>query len=146
MTFGESSRGTSNYQTSQSPRERSDQLLKYGQDRRLVDRVLVPCYACSVGMYNVSRSCLVESRIVRQVKVSAKGWVVIPAALRRRYGLTPGTIVNIEDAGGKIVISPKEEASYKRARGMLPAEPSLTAELLAERARDREREEARIRS
>jgi uncharacterized protein (DUF433 family) len=37
------------------------------------------------------------------------------------------------------------EGAYKEARGMLPAEPSLTADLLAERARDLEREEAEIR-
>lgn len=83
---------------------------------------------------------------IMQAKVSAKGWIVIPAALRRRYGLTPGTIVNVEDTGEKIVISPKRQASYKKARGMLVGETSLAAELLAERGKDLEREEARIRA
>jgi AbrB family looped-hinge helix DNA binding protein len=85
-----------------------------------------------------------RSGTVRQAKVSAKGWIVIPAALRRRYGLTPGTIVNVEDRDGEIVISPRQ-AAYKGARGMLPAEPSLTAELLAARAKDLEHEEAKVR-
>ena len=85
-----------------------------------------------------------DPRTIRQAKVSAKGWIVIPSALRRRYGLTPGTIVNVEDRDGEIVISPRQ-AAYKEARGMLPAEPSLTAELLAERAKDLEREEASVR-
>lgn len=83
---------------------------------------------------------------VMQAKVSAKGWIVIPAALRRRYGLTPGTTVNVEDTGEKIVIYPKRQASYKGARGMLAGGPSLAAELLAERVKDLEREEARIRT
>ena len=87
-----------------------------------------------------------EPTTIRQAKVSTKGWVVIPAAMRRRYGLAPGTIVNIKDDGDKIIITPWPEASYKKARGMLPAEPSLTAELLAERTKDREREEAKIRA
>jgi AbrB family looped-hinge helix DNA binding protein len=95
--------------------------------------------------YNVLRSLQMESQITRQVKVSAKGWIVIPAPLRRRYGLTPGTIVNIEDAEGKLILYPQQGAPYKRARGMLPAEPSLAAELLADRAKDLEREETSIR-
>ena len=86
-----------------------------------------------------------EARTIRQAKISAKGWIVIPAALRRRYGLTPGTIVNVEDRDGEIVISTRQDA-YKEARGMLPAKPSLTADLLAERAKDRDREEAKIRA
>jgi AbrB family looped-hinge helix DNA binding protein len=85
-----------------------------------------------------------DAGTVRQAKVSAKGWIVIPAVLRRRYGLTPGTIVNVEDRDGEIVISP-QQAAYKEARGMLPTEPSLTTELLAERAKDLEREEAKLR-
>ena len=87
-----------------------------------------------------------ERPIVMEAKVSAKGWIVIPAALRRRYGLTPGTVVNVEDTGEKIVISPKHKAAYKKARGMLAGGPSLATELLAERARDLEREEAKIRA
>jgi AbrB family looped-hinge helix DNA binding protein len=85
-----------------------------------------------------------DPRTIRQAKVSAKGWIVIPAALRRRYGLAPGTIVNVEDRDGEIVISPRR-AAYKEARGMLPKEPSLTTELLADRAKDLEREEAKLR-
>jgi AbrB family looped-hinge helix DNA binding protein len=81
----------------------------------------------------------------RQAKISAKGWVVIPAALRRRYGLTPGTTVRFDEVDGKLVIS-KPEPSFREARGMLPPRPSLTKELLAERARDREREESKVRS
>jgi AbrB family looped-hinge helix DNA binding protein len=81
------------------------------------------------------------SRKARQAKISAKGWVVIPAALRRRYGLTPGTTVRFEEIDGKLAIS-RLESSFQEARGMLPAQPSLTEELLTERARDRGREEA----
>lgn len=81
----------------------------------------------------------------RQTKISSEGRVVIPAALRRRYGLTPGTIVQFDEVDGKLVIS-KPELSFRECRGMLPAEPSLTEELLAERAKDREREEAKMRA
>ena len=86
-----------------------------------------------------------EAHTVRQAKVSAKGWIVIPAALRRRYGLLPGTVVNIEDRDGEIVISMRQDA-YKEARGMFPAQPSLLEDLLTERAKEREREDAKIRA
>lgn len=75
-----------------------------------------------------------ETLGIRQAKISAKGWVVIPAALRRRYGLTPGTIVNIADVGDRLEIYPQQKGVYKKARGMLPAQPSLTEELMAEHA------------
>lgn len=83
-----------------------------------------------------------ESPNAVRVKVSAKGWVVIPAALRHRYGLTPGTIVSVEDAGDRIVIYPQQKGSYKKARGLLPAQPSLTEELAAEHAGELAREQA----
>jgi AbrB family looped-hinge helix DNA binding protein len=90
------------------------------------------------------RSADAEPSTVRQVTVSSKGSIVIPAALRRRYGLVPGSIVDVEDRNGEIVLSVR--IGYKEARGMLSAGPSLTADLLAERAKDREREEARLRT
>jgi AbrB family looped-hinge helix DNA binding protein len=38
--------------------------------------------------------------------ISAKGWVVIPAELRRKYHLTPGTKVEIVDNHGVLTIIP----------------------------------------
>ena len=83
---------------------------------------------------------------VMHAKVSAKGWVVIPAPLRRKYGIEPGTMVEIKDGDGKIVIFPGVKDPIEEGYGLLAGEPSLLEELLAERARDLEREEAKIRS
>ena len=88
---------------------------------------------------------MAEARVMR-AKVSAKGWVVIPAPLRRKYGIEPGTMVEIEDVDGKIVILPGVKDPIEEGYGLLAGEPSLLEELLAERARDLEREEAKIRS
>ena len=38
----------------------------------------------------------------RPAKLTEKGQVVIPAAIRARYGLTPGTQVEFVDEGGTI--------------------------------------------
>jgi AbrB family looped-hinge helix DNA binding protein len=83
--------------------------------------------------------------IALRAKVSAKGWVVIPAALRKKYGLNPGSTVEIMDAEGKIILFPGVEDPIEEAHGMLAEGPSLTQELLAERAQELGREEAKLR-
>jgi len=74
--------------------------------------------------------------------VSSKGWVVIPQELRRKYGLRPGSRVQVVDYGGSLAIVPVPEDPIATARGMLAGEPSGTRELLEERRREQEREDA----
>jgi len=52
-------------------------------------------------------------------KISNKGWVVIPAELRKKYNLTPGKGVHIVDYGGVIAIVPAFEDPILQAAGML---------------------------
>lgn len=73
--------------------------------------------------------------------VSAKGWVVIPKALRQKYGLKAGSKVRFVEYLGSIHIVPIPDDPIKALRGMFAGGPSMTAELLAERQRDNEREE-----
>ena len=75
--------------------------------------------------------------------VSKKGWVVIPAPLRKRFGLTPGTVVEFREEEGKILILPRTEDSVKELYGQLAGKISLTDALLESRAREREKEEIR---
>ena len=74
-------------------------------------------------------------------KVSAKGWVVIPKDLREKYGLRGGARVQVVDYGNVLVLVPLPEDPVGALYGMLAGEPSLTEELLAERERERGREE-----
>ena len=78
--------------------------------------------------------------------ISNKGWVVIPAELRKKYNLTPGTEVIIVDYGGVLSIIPAMRDPIKQGRGLLKDLPSLTDDLLKERAQERAREGARARS
>jgi len=80
-----------------------------------------------------------------RVRVSSKGWVVIPAPLRKKYGIEPGSTVEIVDAGGKIIVFPTMRDPIGETRGMLAGGESLTQELLTERAKDLDREEAKVR-
>ena len=55
------------------------------------------------------------------VTVSQKGWVVIPAELRRRYGWKPGTRIHIVEYGGFISLHPvlknPEEEGWGSSKG-----------------------------
>jgi AbrB family looped-hinge helix DNA binding protein len=73
--------------------------------------------------------------------VSAKGWVVIPKPLREKYGLKKGMRVQVVDHGDVLVLVPLPPDPVKALHGMLKGGPPLTEELLAERARERTREE-----
>jgi AbrB family looped-hinge helix DNA binding protein len=53
-------------------------------------------------MYNVGRGSIM------QLTISSKGWVVIPADLRKKYGLKPGDAVNIVDYGGVLALVPAQ--------------------------------------
>jgi AbrB family looped-hinge helix DNA binding protein len=64
--------------------------------------------------------------------ISSKGWVVIPAELRRKYGLDPGSEVHFVDYGGVLAVIPALEDPIKQAAGMLKTEKRLTQILLAE--------------
>ena len=77
-------------------------------------------------------------------KVSAKGWVVIPAEIRARHGIRPGDIVQIVDYAGQIAIVPMHENPIQRGRGMFKGGPSLTQSLHDERDRDRAAEERNL--
>jgi len=69
--------------------------------------------------------------------VSNKGWVVIPAELRRKYGLKPGTEVRIVDYGGVLAIIPAMREPVRQAAGMLKTGEKITDVLLEEHRSER---------
>ena len=77
-------------------------------------------------------------------KVSSKGWVVIPAALRKRLKIKPGTIVEFQEAKGKIAIIPQTKNPVEELFGKWAGEKSLTQALLESRAEELRREEEKL--
>jgi AbrB family looped-hinge helix DNA binding protein len=76
--------------------------------------------------------------------MTSKGQIVVPAKLRRKYGLKPGTKVYFIERDSEILFQPVTREYIRSIHGMLSSETSVTEELLRERSKDREREEARL--
>jgi len=74
------------------------------------------------------------------IKVSQKGWVVIPAKIRKKYNLKPGDEVHVIDYGGVLSLIPASENPLEYAGGMLKGGSSLIEALMKERQQERARE------
>ena len=77
-------------------------------------------------------------------RVTSKGQLVVPSRLRRKYGIKPGTKICFIERANEIVFQPVTREYVRSVCGMLKSETSVTGELLKERARDKEREEANL--
>ncbi len=74
------------------------------------------------------------------VRLSQKGWVVIPAVLREKYGLKPGADIQVVDYGGVLTLVPALKNPVKDGAGMLKADDSLTQAIVEEHRQERKRE------
>jgi len=70
---------------------------------------------------------------------TVKGQIVIPATLRRKYGIKNGTKIIVTDSGDSITLKPVTEQYLKNLQGSLKGKGGLKV-LLEERRNDRERE------
>ncbi len=53
------------------------------------------------------------------LKIDGEGRIVIPAALRQKYNLTPGSSVEIVDYGGVLALAPQHDDPIAATAGML---------------------------
>ena len=73
-------------------------------------------------------------------KTTAKGHVIIPAALRKKYHIKKGTRVAItEGEGNVILIKPIPEDPIEASRGILKGKTSLIENLLTDRSEEAKR-------
>ena len=75
--------------------------------------------------------------------VTTKGQLVVPAAIRRRFGIRRGTQVRFIERGGEILFQPVTKEFIRSLQGSLRDEGPATPGLLRERAADRKRDEER---
>ena len=69
--------------------------------------------------------------------VSTKGQFVIPAEMRERLGIEPGTRIAVTLQGTRIVLEPVSEKLVDETRGILAGGPSLSRLLKEERSKDK---------
>ena len=74
-----------------------------------------------------------------ETKVTIKGQVVIPAALRRRLRIEPGTRFLVSEEDGKIILEPLFDNPIREGRGMLPTRGRVLKRLLEDRAEEAKR-------
>jgi len=70
---------------------------------------------------------------------TTKGQVVIPAPLRRKYGIKAGTKFIVRDDGEAIILKPVNEQYLKNLQGSLRGKGALKI-LMEERQKDNVRE------
>jgi AbrB family looped-hinge helix DNA binding protein len=82
------------------------------------------------------------SDILETSYVTTKGQLVIPARLRRRYGIKPGTKIRFVERDHEILFQPVTREYIRSLCGILRSETLVTEELLSDRRRERQREDS----
>jgi AbrB family looped-hinge helix DNA binding protein len=80
-----------------------------------------------------------EKAVNMETVVNAKGQIVVPASLRRKYGIKHGTKIIVTDIGDAIVLKPVTEQYLRTLQGSLKNKGGLRT-LLEERRKDKDRE------
>ena len=74
------------------------------------------------------------------VKASSKYQIAIPKQVRNKLHIKPGQKFVVSDKGGSVILTPVPEDPIEALYGYYKGAPSMTKELLEERARDLEHE------
>lgn len=70
------------------------------------------------------------------VTSTVKGQIVIPADLRKKYGIGKGTRVNVYEEDNKIVVEPLPVDPVGEGRGILKTQGRILKALMADRKRE----------
>ena len=76
------------------------------------------------------------------VRVSQKGYILIPKKLRERYGVKPGGKVQLVEDAERLIIKPVPDDPIEAACGFLEGDFSLTQDLLQEHQKELKNEKA----
>jgi AbrB family looped-hinge helix DNA binding protein len=70
--------------------------------------------------------------------VTTKGQIVIPARLRKKYGIKIGTKIQFEEEDGEIILLPLTEETIDKNIGFLGTKGKLLKKLIEEKKVERE--------
>jgi len=85
-----------------------------------------------------------ERNVMDSAYVTSKGQLVVPARIRRRFGIKPGTRINFVQEGDRIIFQPVTREYIESFCGIFkqkPGEKSVVQELLEERRAEKEKED-----
>lgn len=77
------------------------------------------------------------------IQMSSKGQIVIPAALRKKLGLTAHMQIRVDEHDGRIILQPITREQIKRVRGSLKG-TAISEILRDERERERRLDEEKV--
>lgn len=70
------------------------------------------------------------------VTTTVKGQVVIPARIRKKFGIVKGTPVHIYDEENRIIVEPVHKDPVQQGRGMLKSRGKVLKSLMKDRAEE----------
>ena len=70
------------------------------------------------------------------VTSTVKGQIVIPADIRRKYGIEKGTRFKVYDRKNKIILEPFKRDTVQEGRGILKTKGRILKALLKDRKRE----------
>jgi len=72
------------------------------------------------------------------VKSTVKGQILIPAELRKKFGIVKGTKVNVYEKENKIIVEPVREDIVQSGRGILKTKGRVLKSLIENRKEEAE--------
>ena len=79
-----------------------------------------------------------EAEQMPVVTTTVKGQVVIPAPIRKKFGIVKGTPVNIYDEENRIIVEPVHRDPVQQGRGMLKSRGRVLKRLIKDRSEEAE--------
>ncbi len=67
------------------------------------------------------------------VNTTVKGQIVIPAVIRKKFGIRKGTPVNVYEHNNKIIVEPVQDDPVREGRGMLKTKGRVLKRLISDR-------------
>ena len=70
--------------------------------------------------------------------VTVKGQIVVPAKIRRKFGIRKGTKIAFIEQHGKLIIQPLDKSYFDSLAGVLGTEGKLLKSLMEDKKKERE--------
>ncbi len=70
--------------------------------------------------------------------VTVKGQIVVPAKIRRKFGIKKGTKIAFIEQNGKLMIQPLDKSYFESLAGVLGTEGKLLKSLMDDKKKERE--------